>query len=92
MASGEEDSRLVDTITSPELSWVGPEPRGIASCITPTAVGVFTIVKEDLEEPNWEVHAPDRRERICSRFSDNGFSMYEFVFKELGFRLPFSDF
>ncbi|MCI46628.1 hypothetical protein A2U01_0067869, partial [Trifolium medium] len=41
--------RLVDTITDPELDWVGPEPRVIASVITPTALGMYTIVEEDWE-------------------------------------------
>ncbi|MCI94462.1 hypothetical protein A2U01_0115760, partial [Trifolium medium] len=45
----EEDHRLVDTITYPKMDWVGPEPRGIALVITPTALGVHTIV-EDVEE------------------------------------------
>ncbi|MCI98086.1 hypothetical protein A2U01_0119389, partial [Trifolium medium] len=36
MAESSESHRLVDTITDPELDWVGPEPRGIASVITPT--------------------------------------------------------
>ncbi|MCI20338.1 hypothetical protein A2U01_0041500, partial [Trifolium medium] len=44
-----EDHRLVDIITDPRLDWVGPEPRGIASVITPTAGGVYTIV-EDTED------------------------------------------
>ncbi|MCI96329.1 hypothetical protein A2U01_0117629, partial [Trifolium medium] len=43
-----EDHRLFDTITDPQLDWVGPEPRGIASVITPTALGVYTVV-EDIE-------------------------------------------
>ncbi|MCI49960.1 hypothetical protein A2U01_0071204, partial [Trifolium medium] len=44
MAESSESPRLVDTITEPELDWVGPEPRGITSVITPTALGVYTIV------------------------------------------------
>ncbi|MCI70889.1 hypothetical protein A2U01_0092152, partial [Trifolium medium] len=57
MAESSESHRLVDTITDPELDWVGPEPRGIASVITPTAFGVYTIVEDDWESvQNWEVH------------------------------------
>ncbi|MCH99894.1 hypothetical protein A2U01_0020909, partial [Trifolium medium] len=44
-----ENHRLVDTITDPELDWVGPGPRGIASVFTPTTLGVFIIVEEDCE-------------------------------------------
>ncbi|MCI30842.1 hypothetical protein A2U01_0052053, partial [Trifolium medium] len=87
-----ENHRLVDTITDPELDWVGAEPRGIASVITPTAGGLHTIVEDrNGQSANWEVYCPLEGKRICSTFSENGFSMYEFVFKELKFRLPFSD-
>ncbi|MCH83851.1 hypothetical protein A2U01_0004677, partial [Trifolium medium] len=91
MAEPAEDHCLVDTITDPELAWVGPEPRGIASVITPTTLGVYTIVEEDWEvQQNWEVHLPNLDHRICSKFPDDGFGMYEFVFKDLKLRLPFS--
>ncbi|MCI84142.1 hypothetical protein A2U01_0105418, partial [Trifolium medium] len=73
-----------------ELDWVGPEPRGIASVITPTALSVYTIVEEGWEVvQNWEVHCPQLTQRICSKFPDEGFGMYEFVFKDLRLRLPF---
>ncbi|MCI91744.1 hypothetical protein A2U01_0113039, partial [Trifolium medium] len=59
--------RLVDTITDPELDWVGPEPKGIASVITLIALGVYTIVEEDWEVmQNLEVHCPQPTQRICS--------------------------
>ncbi|MCI51533.1 hypothetical protein A2U01_0072777, partial [Trifolium medium] len=48
-AESSESHRLVDAITDPELDWVRPEPRGIASVITPTALGVYTIVEDDWE-------------------------------------------
>ncbi|MCI40573.1 hypothetical protein A2U01_0061806, partial [Trifolium medium] len=72
--------------------WVGPEPRGIASVFTPTYSGVLTIVEEGWEvQQNWEVHRPDPEHRICSKFIDDGFGMYEFAFKDLKLRLPFSE-
>ncbi|MCI41578.1 hypothetical protein A2U01_0062811, partial [Trifolium medium] len=46
-----ENHRLVDTITYLELAWVGPEPQGIASVITPTAGGVHTIVEDRNGQP-----------------------------------------
>ncbi|MCI91860.1 hypothetical protein A2U01_0113155, partial [Trifolium medium] len=59
MAESSESHRLVEAITDPELDWIGPEPRGIASVITPTALGVYTIVEDDWESvQNWEVHCP----------------------------------
>ncbi|MCI62201.1 hypothetical protein A2U01_0083458, partial [Trifolium medium] len=55
MAKSSESHRLVDAITDPELDWVGIDPRGIASVITPTAFGVYTIVEDDWESvQNWE--------------------------------------
>ncbi|MCI02597.1 hypothetical protein A2U01_0023630 [Trifolium medium] len=74
----------------PQLSWVGPEPRGIASTITPTAGGTYTLVEEGNVE-NWEVYCPAEEKRVCSPYSDDGFAMYEFAFKDLKFRLPFSN-
>ncbi|MCI94283.1 hypothetical protein A2U01_0115581, partial [Trifolium medium] len=56
MAESSESHMLVDAITDPELDWVGAEPRGIASVITLTALGVYTIVEDDWEQvQNWEV-------------------------------------
>ncbi|MCI73729.1 hypothetical protein A2U01_0094993, partial [Trifolium medium] len=42
-------------------------------------------------QQNWEVHRPDPEHRICSKFTDDGFGMYEFAFKDLKMRLPFSE-
>ncbi|MCI87616.1 hypothetical protein A2U01_0108900, partial [Trifolium medium] len=68
--------RLVDTITDPKLAWVGPEPRVIASVITPTAVGTHTEI-EDLvkgQVKNWDVFFPVEGKRVCSEYSDSGFA------------------
>ncbi|MCI42786.1 hypothetical protein A2U01_0064023, partial [Trifolium medium] len=73
-----ENHRLVDTITDPQLSWVGPEPRGIASTITLTAGGMYTLVEEGNAE-NWEVYCPAEGKRVFSSYSDDRFAMYEFV-------------
>ncbi|MCI57657.1 hypothetical protein A2U01_0078908, partial [Trifolium medium] len=82
-----------DTIDDPELDWVGPEPRGIASVLTPKTPNLHTLVEERGDSPeNWEVHMPLTGKRICSRYDGDGFAMYEFVFRDLGFRLPFSYF
>ncbi|MCI48308.1 hypothetical protein A2U01_0069551, partial [Trifolium medium] len=87
-----ESHRLVDAITDPELDWVGQESRGIASVFTPTYLGVFTIVEEGWEvQKNWQVHRPDPDHRISSKFTGDGFGMYEFAFKDLKLRLPFSE-
>ncbi|MCI42558.1 hypothetical protein A2U01_0063795, partial [Trifolium medium] len=91
MEESSEKYKLVDTITYPELDWVGQEPRGIASVITPTAGEKFLTV-EDGSGKNWELYYPVEGKRICSAYSEDGFAMYEFAFKELGFRLSFSEF
>jgi hypothetical protein len=54
---------------------------------------VFTIV-EDREEGapcHWRAWSPVEGKRVCSTFSEDGFAMYEYAFKELGLRLPFSE-
>ncbi|MCI80508.1 hypothetical protein A2U01_0101779, partial [Trifolium medium] len=53
----------------------------------PTAGGTYTYVEEGGAE-NWEAYCPAEGKRICSSYADDGFAMYEFAFKELGFRLP----
>ncbi|PNX62585.1 hypothetical protein L195_g053060 [Trifolium pratense] len=82
--------KLVDTITDPEFAWVAPEPRGIASTITAQYPQLFTIV-EGAGPVNWEVHMPAEGERICSSYTEGGFTMYEMAFKEMGYRLPFNN-
>ncbi|CAJ2652552.1 unnamed protein product [Trifolium pratense] len=85
--------KLVDTITDPELAWVAPEPRGIISTLTAEDPRLYTIVEDVRNGPvNWETHLPEEGKRICSTFSEDGFAMYELAFKELGFKLPFSNF
>ncbi|CAJ2635127.1 unnamed protein product [Trifolium pratense] len=85
--------KLVDTITDPELAWVAPEPRGIASTIIANDPRFYTIVENNGAGPvNWEVHVPAVGERICSSYTEGGFTMYELAFRELGYRLPFNDF
>ncbi|MCH79894.1 hypothetical protein A2U01_0000655 [Trifolium medium] len=81
-----EGHRLVDTVTDPELAWVRPEPRGIASVIKPTAGGMHTEI-EDVQpgEPDdWDI-CPSASHCVCSEFSDDEFAMYEFAFSDLGF-------
>ncbi|MCI46365.1 hypothetical protein A2U01_0067605, partial [Trifolium medium] len=87
MTESSEKYKLVDTITDPELDWVGQEPRGIASVITPTTSGKFLTV-EDGPGKNWDMYYLVEGKQICSAYSEDGFAMYEFAFKELGFRMP----
>ncbi|MCI55850.1 hypothetical protein A2U01_0077101, partial [Trifolium medium] len=66
MAEASEKYKLLDTITDPDLDWVGPEPRGIASVITPTAGGTHTTIEEGPVK-NWDTYCPVAGNRACSR-------------------------
>jgi hypothetical protein len=82
-----------DLFAHSEWGWIGPEPRKIASEITPTSLGVYTIIEEDPEpgnERHFAVYNVGPYQWICSTFHRDGFGMYEFVFKELKLKLPFS--
>jgi hypothetical protein len=79
-----------DLLAHPEWKWIGPKPRRIASEITPTALGVYTILEEDPAPGNFAVYNPGPQHQICSTFHRNDFGMYEFVYRELRLKLPFS--
>jgi hypothetical protein len=79
-----------DLLARPEWKWISREPRRIASEITSTSLGVFTILEEDPLARNFRVYNPGPHQRICTTFHGDGFGMYEFVFKDLRLRLPFS--
>jgi hypothetical protein len=83
-------AQRVDPMEDPTLNWVGPEPRGTASVITPTLLDVFDVLEENPEEENYTAYAPKPWRRICSEISDLGCYMYEVVSKHQGLRRPFS--
>jgi hypothetical protein len=87
------DFVLGDNVDEYPLGWVAPGPRETASQITSSALGVFTIVEERAEGApcHWRAWSPLEEKWVCSEFSEDGFAMYEYVFKELGLRLPFSE-
>jgi hypothetical protein len=87
------DFVLGDNVDEYPLGWVAPGPRETASQITSSALGVLTIVEERAEGApcHWRAWSPLEEKRVCSEYSEDGFAMYEYVFKELGLRLPFSD-
>jgi hypothetical protein len=51
---------------------------------------VYTIVEEDPAPGTFVVYNTGPHHRICSTFHRDDFGMYEFVFKELLLKLPFS--
>jgi hypothetical protein len=79
-----------DLLAHPEWVWIGPEPQRIASEFTPTTLCVYTILEEDAKLGNYAAYNPGPHHRICSTFHRHRFSMYEFVFKDLQLKLPFS--
>ena len=94
--STEENVTLVDTIDDPMLDWMGAEPRGIASAYCRRSWRAYTIVEHGGSQPGFQkffiVMRPSIDARICSEFTEYGFPMYEIVFRDLGLKLPFSDF
>src|SRR4051812_29499209 len=85
---------LFSYVCTVALDWIADEALTVASRYTGSLDGAFREIEtlREGEEPNYRVICPSMDERICSRFEGDGFAMYEYVFKELGFRLPFSDF
>lgn len=82
-----EELVLFDSVANPGLDWVAEEPRGIASRYVDSLVGAFQAVEDrgPSSSRNWVVIYPSEIESICSRFSGDRFSIYEYVFKEIGF-------
>ncbi|XP_058786440.1 uncharacterized protein LOC131661054 [Vicia villosa] len=77
-----------------DLDWVAEEPQLEVSRYTESLSGAFREVEErgPSDELNFQVVCPSADERICSHFHGDSFAMYEYVFRELGFRLPFTSF
>ncbi|PNX85226.1 hypothetical protein L195_g041293 [Trifolium pratense] len=68
--------KLVDTIIGPNLPWVAPEPRGIASTLTAHDPKLYTVVEDNGTGPaNLEAHLPAEGKQICSPYSEDGFAM-----------------
>ena len=78
-----------DTPPQSEDDWVAPEPEEYVSEFADFPLEAFTQLGT---EGDWAVHLPEHDDRICSSFRDDMFPMYEYVFKEMRLRLPFSDF
>ena len=82
--------------SSPESSsgqgwpnWISSEATDFRSIFSQQPQGAFT----DVGDPNdWRVYFPSEDDRVCSDYTSEMFCVYEFLFKELGLRLPFSDF
>jgi hypothetical protein len=69
----------------------GEEPLETESVFATEGVGEapFDIVGDVRD---WELVLPSTSNRVCSEYENYVFPMYEVVFKDMGFRLPFSNF
>ena len=71
--------------------WIGDEPLEAISSFASDGTGEVPFKKVG-DSSDWEQLVPSTSDRICSRFSDHCIPMYEVVFKEMGFRFPFTKF
>jgi hypothetical protein len=76
---------------APAASWLGEEPLETESVFAADGVGEVPFGTISGVE-DWELILPSTSDRVCSEYENYVFPMYEVVFKDMGFRLPFSDF
>jgi hypothetical protein len=57
-----------DLLAHPRWKWIAREPRQMASEITSTSLGVFTILEEDPTAGNFAVYNVGPHQKICSTF------------------------
>jgi len=74
-----------------DISWIGDKPLEIESCFALAGKGEIPFSSVGHNE-DWEVMLPSTSDMVCSTYGDHVFPMYEVVFKDVGFRLPFYDF
>jgi hypothetical protein len=71
--------------------WVGMETIEAVSLFSTNGAARMPCCLIERKE-DWEITLPTNSDRICLRFSANRIPMYEDVFQEVSFRLPFSPF
>jgi len=76
---------------APISSWLGEEPLETESTFATDGVGEIPFGSIG-EVGDWELVLPSTSDRVCSEYENHAFPMYEVVFKDMGFRLPFSNF
>lgn len=57
-----------------------------------TNVGGHVDLSGDLSRNFWVVSVPGKDERVCDTYRSDLIPMYEIIFWEMGFRVPFTDF
>ncbi|RHN74308.1 putative transposase (putative), gypsy type [Medicago truncatula] len=74
-----------------DSSWLGEEPLQMESDFSNDGVGEIPFGSiGDVED--WELMLPSTSDLVCSLYENHVFPMYEVVFKDMGFQLPFSEF
>ncbi|GAU40602.1 hypothetical protein TSUD_28080 [Trifolium subterraneum] len=75
-----------------DYAWVADEPRTTVSKFSLNGGdGMFRTVQRSPTD-DWKACIPNTNRRICSKFQWGSFPMYQIAFKQMGYRLPFSDF
>jgi len=77
--------------TAPAFAWARNESLETESVFSEGGTGEIPFSSIGRSE-DWEVLLPSTSNRVCSKYENHVFPMYEVVFKDMGFRLPFSDF
>jgi hypothetical protein len=72
-------------------SWLGEEPLETEIVFAVDGVGEIPFgTIGDVRD--WELILPSTSDRVCLEYEDDVFPMYEVVFKDMGFQLPFFNF
>jgi len=80
-----------EEVFAPASSWMGEEPLETESSFA--VGGTVEIPYSSVgRAEDGEVVLPGTSDRVCSEYENHVFPMYEVVFKDMGFQLPFSDF
>ena len=77
--------------TAPTSAWLGNESLETKSVFSEGGTSEIPFSSVGRYE-DWEVVLPCISDRVCSKYENYVFPMYEVVFKDMSFRLPFSDF
>jgi len=80
-----------EEVSASVSSWLGEEPMETESSFSINGTGEIPFFSVG-EAQDWEVVLPSTSDRACLEYQNHVFPMYEVDFKDMGFRLPFSDF
>lgn len=80
-----------EEVSAPASSWLEEEPLETESSFAIGRTGEIPFSSVGRSE-DWEVVLLRTSNRVCSEYENHIFPMYEVVFKDMGFQLPFSDF